>query len=538
MGAFPLLSFTFRQFNQFFRNNEPVSQLDVANRHSVMRPMTGLVAGAAMVLLTAHSAFAQGFGGGRAATVEVSPAVEEVLANTVDVQGRVAGGGAVAITAFANAEIEVEALRLGDMVTAGQTIAKQDATSFGRRLTLLELQLADARLRVEDITQDIAGDEMLLTINQEQLALLEKKAARANDLASRNALSTEAAETALGASLSSRQALYQRKSAIVKKEFQLKQAVATIERIKTEITQVKADIKDLTIATPSAGQISFISPLSKGFSRQGDVIARIVNIDDFEVEAEIPVAHVDKVRQASVIMATGVNDESVALSLRAVLPTQNARTGTRTMRFSVNGKLPVNLQAIDAVVVLRIPVSMPEPVVTIAKDAVIPIAGGHVLYVAEEGVAVRRRITLGNAVGDSFVVLDGLKAGEQVVVRGNEALNDGKAIKIGGDGAVKQKRKKPAGEEWLLEWTTRRGPASADLLIGKDKSSFNGEEITVVRAGDSINFIGQLFLPFGTLDLEFQGTIAGDKMEGPLTLRGLPGGRELELTFTGTKVVN
>lgn len=538
MGAFPLLSFTFRQFNQFFRNNEPVSQLDVATRHSVMRPMTGLVAGAAMVLLTAHSAFAQGFGGGRAATVEVSPAVEEVLANTVDVQGRVAGGGAVAITAFANAEIEVEALRLGDMVTAGQTIAKQDATSFGRRLTLLELQLADARLRVEDITQDIAGDEMLLTINQEQLALLEKKAARANDLASRNALSTEAAETALGASLSSRQALYQRKSAIVKKEFQLKQAVANIERIKTEITQVKADIKDLTIATPSAGQISFISPLSKGFSRQGDVIARIVNIDDFEVEAEIPVAHVDKIRQASVIMATGVNDESVALSLRAVLPTQNARTGTRTMRFSVNGKLPVNLQAIDAVVVLRIPVSMPEPVVTIAKDAVIPIAGGHVLYVAEEGVAVRRRITLGNAVGDSFVVLDGLKAGEQVVVRGNEALNDGKAIKIGGDGAVKQKRKKPAGEEWLLEWTTRRGPASADLLIGKDKSSFNGEEITVVRAGDSINFIGQLFLPFGTLDLEFQGTIAGDKMEGPLTLRGLPGGRELELTFTGTKVVN
>ena len=538
MGAFPLLSFTFRQFNQFFRNNEPVSQLDVATRHSVMRPMTGLVAGAAMVLLTAHSAFAQGFGGGRAATVEVSPAVEEVLANTVDVQGRVAGGGAVAITAFANAEIEVEALRLGDMVNAGQTIAKQDATSFGRRLTLLELQLADARLRVEDITQDIAGDEMLLTINQEQLALLEKKAARANDLASRNALSTEAAETALGASLSSRQALYQRKSAIVKKEFQLKQAVANIERIKTEITQVKADIKDLTIATPSAGQISFISPLSKGFSRQGDVIARIVNIDDFEVEAEIPVAHVDKIRQASVIMATGVNDESVALSLRAVLPTQNARTGTRTMRFSVNGKLPVNLQAIDAVVVLRIPVSMPEPVVTIAKDAVIPIAGGHVLYVAEEGVAVRRRITLGNAVGDSFVVLDGLKAGEQVVVRGNEALNDGKAIKIGGDGAVKQKRKKPAGEEWLLEWTTRRGPASADLLIGKDKSSFNGEEITVVRAGDSINFIGQLFLPFGTLDLKFQGTIAGDKMEGPLTLRGLPGGRELELTFTGTKVVN
>ena len=124
-----------------------------------------------------------------------------------------------------------------------------------------------------------------------------------------------------------------------------------------------------------------------------------------------------------------------------------------------------------------------------------------------------------------------------MIIRGNEALSDGKKIKIGGAPAG-AKPKGLAGEAWTLNWTTSRGPASADLLLGKEKSLFNDEEITVVRAGDNINFIGKLFLPFGVLDLDFNGTIAGNNMAGQVTLSGLPGGREPTLDFTGTKAVD
>ena len=37
------------------------------------------------------------------------------------------------------------------------------------------------------------------------------------------------------------------------------------------------------------------------------------------------------------------------------------------------------------------------------------------------------------------------------------------------------------------------------------------------------------------LDLDFKGTIEGNDMAGKVTLRGLPGGRESTLDFTGTK---
>ena len=85
---------------------------------------------------------------------------------------------------------------------------------------------------------------------------------------------------------------------------------------------------------------------------------------------------------------------------------------------------------------------------------------------------------------------------------------------------------------------TTRGPASADLLLGREKSFFNDEEVKVVREGDSINFVGKLFLPFGVLNLNFNGIIIGSRMAGTVTLRGLPGGRQPTLEFTGSRVTN
>ena len=107
-----------------------------------------------------------------------------------------------------------------------------------------------------------------------------------------------------------------------------------------------------------------------------------------------------------------------------------------------------------------------------------------------------------------------------------------KKIKIGDPG---KRADGPKGEKWTLNWNTRRGPASGELLIGKDKSLFNDEPVEVVRAGNDINFIGKLVLPFGVLSLDFNGTIDGDSMAGKLTISGLPGGRTLDVDFTGTK---
>ncbi len=482
--------------------------------------------------LSWHSgAQAQSFGS-RTATVAVAEAAEDTLSIFTNIQGRVAAGQVTAITASANAVTTLESLRIGDMIKAGQLVATQDDADLRDRLDLLQAQRTESALRLTEIEQTIEADRKVLELQRTQLVLLQGKAERAQTLVSRNALAVDAAETAQNAVINAQQQIAQRESGLTGREYQRQLAGAALVRLDIEIGQIKTDIKAASITAPDDGQIVYLHPARRAFLREGDVLIRTRAAADYEIEAEIPLEYLGFVRRSKSIKAADFTGRNITLTARVVLPVQNVRTGTQTVRFAVDGALPRSLQAENAPVTLQVPTTSPSPVVTVPKDAVIPISGGHIVFIAAEGVALQRRVKLGNAAGDAFIVLDGLKPGEQVITRGNEGLVDGRKIKIG-DPAKRPQG--PKGEKWTLNWTTRRGPASGDLVLGTDKSFFNDEPVEVTRVGDDINFIGKLVLPFGVLDLEFIGTISGDEMSGTVTLRGLPGGREPTLDFTGSK---
>lgn len=493
--------------------------------------LAAVLASAVTLLLPAADVTAQGFGG-RTATVSVAEAKEDVLAIFVDVQGRVAAGQVTAVTATINAVTDLEPLRIGDRVKAGQLIAQQNVEDLQNRLELVVAQRREAELRVGEVKVARDSDLKILEFQTAQLELLSGKAERARQLVARNALAVEAAETAANAVLNTQQQIAQREATLAGRQYQLQQAEATIDRLDLQIRQLRTEISGAKITAPADGQIVYLHPASRGYLREGDVLIRTRSAADYEVEAEIPLQYLSLVRRSKSIAATDFTGRDLSLSTRVILPVQNIRTGTQTVRFAVSDALPRSLRADNAPVTIRVPTTSPAPVVTVPKDAVLPISGGHVVFLAADGVALQRRIKLGNATGDAFVVLDGLASGDLVIVRGNEGLVDGRKIKIGDPG---KRPEGPKGEKWTLNWTTRRGPASGDLVIGTDKSFFNDEPVEITRAGDDINFIGKLVLPFGVIDLEFMGKIKGDEMAGKVTLRGLPSGNEPTLDFTGTR---
>ena len=53
------------------------------------------------------------------------------------------------------------------------------------------------------------------------------------------------------------------------------------------------------------------------------------------------------------------------------------------------------------------------------------------VFVIQDGKASPRTVQLGEAVGARFEVLGGLKPGDMAVVRGNERLRPGQAVKTG-----------------------------------------------------------------------------------------------------------
>jgi multidrug efflux system membrane fusion protein len=75
---------------------------------------------------------------------------------------------------------------------------------------------------------------------------------------------------------------------------------------------------------------------------------------------------------------------------------------------------------------------MQVPISTIVRPR--GASDGYAVFVVDEAgaaaVARERRVTLGDVVGNSVVVLDGLQGGETVIVRGSTLVIDGSAVRI------------------------------------------------------------------------------------------------------------
>jgi membrane fusion protein (multidrug efflux system) len=206
-----------------------------------------------------------------------------------------------------------------------------------------------------------------------------------------------------------------------------------------ELEELEADIAKANILTPVAGQIAQLAGANAPYMREGEEIARIRTDKGFEVEADIPADYVAFLSSEDIIEAvietqaqnTPLRSQIIQLKLRAILPTQNSRTSTRPTRFLPLTPLPDLARAENTALTLQIPTKSPQDLVTIPQDALVPLNGGYVVFVAKEGRAEQRIVTLGGTVQDKIVILKGIVAGEAVITKGNEILSDGKEIADG-----------------------------------------------------------------------------------------------------------
>jgi hypothetical protein len=70
-----------------------------------------------------------------------------------------------------------------------------------------------------------------------------------------------------------------------------------------------------------------------------------------------------------------------------------------------------------------------KPVTAVPKQAIVERDGAKAVFVLREGRAVRTRVETGRAIGD-LVQVSGVAAGEKVVVRPLDRLDDGARVKI------------------------------------------------------------------------------------------------------------
>ncbi len=498
---------------------------------------------------SSHLALAQ-----RAAGITVSTAYveEEVVADTTQIPGAVVAPSSMVISALRSDEVMIENLQIGGFIRQGTKIAVQNHDDLIVQKQLLELQYQDAEAQLAQISTNLSYEGDLLEVAQSQLVLAMQKAERARQLFEKKALSAEAAETAQSTSLNARQQVILRKQSLDRLEASKLATARTITRLGLQIAQIGQDIAQATYVAPVNGLVLSLPAYQSGFARQGDVLARIQGFSGFEVQAEVPSDYIGFLRNAPQVEASDGQGNALRLTFRTALPQEDRRTSTRPVRFAINGDLPRSASADGARIDIQIPIREAEKSILVPQDAIVPVAGGHVVFVFDEGKAARQVVRLGGTVGDKVIISRGLEAGERVVTKGNEGLSDGVAIKEGtppkrkvpsdGDDAASEAAPEEVvletvlgddAKSWLLEWKTRRGDSSAILTLSSKANLYDDEPILVQKEGNKVAFDAELVLPFGILTLSFDGTIEGEAMSGMITMSGLPNGNTPSFPFTG-----
>ena len=514
----------------------------------MLNPLKALTISSLVVISLIQPSFAQRGGGTPVSTAFVE---EMVISDTTKIPGAVIAPPAVVIPALRADIVKIEDLKVGDFIRKGSTIASQNVDDLQIQLELLALQIADTKAQITQTVQNLSFETEVLAVAEQQLQLAMQRSDRAQMLAQKKAISAEAAETALSSLLNNKQQVISRKQSIERLKANQDNLKRSLDRLNIQKSQLENDIADGTYAAPVNGLIISLPSYRSGFARQGEVIASIQGFRGFEVQVEVPSAYIGYLQKAPKVVGIDGQGNSLELSFRTSLPQEDIRTSTRPARFTIESDLPRATSANGARIDVQIPIREALPSLVVPQDAILPVPGGHVVFVFNEGKAQRQIVRLGGTFEDKVIIQTGLAVGERVIIKGNEGLTDGMSVKEG----KPPTRKKPNMDEettnvaraeeelqteladdavkWLLEWKTRRGDSSGELTLSSKANLFDGEPIRVQKTDNKIAFDAELVLPFGILTLSFDGTISDDTMSGMITMSGLPNGNTPTFPFSG-----
>lgn len=394
-------------------------------------------------IASVNMAHAQSFG--RAAKVETQTATQQKIAPQTPIQGRVKTGLMEIITAPANGTVRLADLRIGDLIAKDQKLAEQDSRALQTEHRLLALQIEETQTRIDQLASDIEFEGQLREVAAEKLELLAARLERAEQLRRSQTISPEAYDTTKSAYLAAREQLLGRHRTHAQLSYQRNTARLSAKQLAVQLAELEEDINAAMIKSPVQGQIFELADANALYMREGDKIASIRTDSGFEVEADIPADYIGFLSESDVIYArletaarsASGTTEQIELRLRAILPTQNSRTSTRPVRFVPVQPLPALARAENTALSLSIPTKAPENLIAISQDALVPVNSGYVVFVAKDGLAEQRIVTLGGTVRDYVVILSGVDAGEEVITKGNEILSDGSKIALPGARADK-----------------------------------------------------------------------------------------------------
>ena len=337
----------------------------------------------------------------RVSSVGVDEVISEPLLQTMPVIGRfIAKESGIVATRIAE-RVHKMMVQVGDRVEKGDVVAKLSSDRLNSRIQLLQ---SDLRRMDSQLAKEVANDKKMEQTHKRILALRSSNAFRKD-----------------------REQDSERDLEITGE--MVSRAKADISRAKANLTMGQIALEDAKIIAPYQGVVVKRHTISGNYVRVGDPIITLLNDTDLEIEADVPSIRALELKENTKVKAKLQNGLSFNTYIRAVIPQENSQTRALAVRLNIGDGPHTRGLTGNQSVTLQIPIGKSTKVITVHKDAVIVKNGEKMVFIVKQGKVSIQPTKLGRAAGGRFEVLDGLKPGDIVVIRGNERLRPGESVK-------------------------------------------------------------------------------------------------------------
>ncbi len=401
-------------------------------------------------LLSAAAIVLSGCGGGKTeaksapgpgAQPEVSVVVTPVVQKTVPVfselTARTDASESVDIRARVKAFLLKQSYEEGKAVRAGQTLFTLDNREYQAQLMQTKAQLAKAEADVAQAQEKtvVATAQANLAIAVARLNKADQDVKRLKPLAEQRAVPQQDYDNALAEQQGARAEVEGREATLntakVNQAAQIQQAQAAVAAAKASIVQAELNVEYCTVTTPIAGIAGTRQVAPGNLVGQGEatLLTTVSKVNPMRVYVSISEADYLKYQrlrnqgklrgraaELELMMADGSafpEKGRFIIADRAV----DLKTGT----FSLVAEFP-NPKALmrpGQFGRVRLAATVAENALLVPQKAVIEIQSTKVVYLVgtDNKVAVRS-VTLGDRVGSDYIITDGVKTGERIVVEG------------------------------------------------------------------------------------------------------------------------
>ena len=340
---------------------------------------------------------------------------------------------AVSPTLYANALGTVTLkVHAGDTVTKGQVLAVDDSPDLTAKMSQEEATLVSLRLDWQRATLDAEHKLLQLRDAYNQAEVDQKTAQRERDrsrkafeLGSYSELQALRAEDALEkAQFAFQQAKSTYDSQPKQNRFDIDSKKALLDRQQYLVDDLKRQVDGLNVKSPVDGQVGQVQVADRASVAKDAPLLTVVDLSALEVEIKVTESLARDLRPGMSAdleggghhwqgVVSGVSPEVVA--------------GQVTARLRFGSEKPAGLRQSQRLSV-RIFIDRRDNVLMVDRGSFVDQEGGSFAYVVHGNIAQRTAVSLGAASIAKVEILEGLSAGDQIVISGTDAFNGAQRV--------------------------------------------------------------------------------------------------------------